>query len=154
MRERRRILDRIRREGGMEIAARNKNNYLEAKRAFNENRIEDCVLFYAPDHEIKSRKSEKGRQEIGKFFETLHATWPGLQITVEQAVAEGDWVMGRSRTVATHSKTVLGAQPTNRQIETVFWDQHRFNAEGLIVESWNLTDSLAIMQQLGLVKGP
>jgi predicted ester cyclase len=154
MPERRRILDRIRREGRMEIAARNKKNYLEAKRAFNENRIDDCVLFYAPDHEIRSRKSEKGRQEIRKFFETLHATWPDIRIDVEQAVAEDDWVMGRSRTTATHSKTVLGVPPTDRRIETVFWDQHRFNAEGLIVESWNLTDSLAIMQQLGLVKGP
>ena len=27
----------------------------------------------------------------------------------------------------------------------------RFNAEGQIVETWNLTDSLAIMQQLGLI---
>ncbi len=136
------------------IAARNKKNYLEAKRAFNENRIDDCVGFYAPGHEIKSRPSEKGRQEIRKFFETLHATWPGLRIDVEHALAEGDWVMGRSRTVATHSKPVLGVPPTDKQIETVFWDLHRFNAEGLIVESWNLTDSLAIMQQLGLLKGP
>ncbi len=134
----------------MEIAARNKKNYLEAKRAFNENRIDDCVLFYAPDHEIKSRSSEKGRAEIRKFFETLHATWPGLRIDVEHAVAEDDWVMGHSRTVATHSKTVLGVAPTNRRIETVFWDLHRFDAAGLIVESWNLTDSLAILQQLGL----
>ncbi len=136
------------------IAARNKKNYLEAKRAFNENRIDDCVLFYAPGHEIKSRKSAKGRQEIRKFFETLHATWPGLRIDVEHALAEDDWVMGHSRTVATHSKPVLGVAPTNRRIEAVFWDLHRFDAEGLIVESWNLTDSLAIMQQLGLLKGP
>lgn len=140
------------------IAARNKKNYLEAKRAFNENRIDDCAGFYAPDHQIRSRPSaqgqHKGRQEIRKFFETLHATWPGLRIDVEHAVAEDDWVMGHSRTVATHSKPVLGVPPTSRRIETAFWDLHRFDAEGLIVESWNLTDSLAIMQQLGLLKGP
>jgi predicted ester cyclase len=66
-------------------------------------------------------------------------------------VAEGDWVMGRSKSTATHSKTVLGAAPTNKTVETTFWDLHRFDAKGLIIETWNLTDNLAIMQQLGLM---
>jgi predicted ester cyclase len=45
----------------------------------------------------------------------------------------------------------MGVAPTNREIRTTFWDMHRFNAEGRIVETWNLTDNLTIMQQLGLV---
>jgi len=97
----------------LSIAARNKKNYLEAKQAFNENRIDDCVLFYAPGHEIKSRPSEKGRQEIRKFFENLHVTWPGLRIDVEHAVAEDDWVMGHSRTTATHSNPHFPDEPLN-----------------------------------------
>jgi predicted ester cyclase len=31
---------------------------------------------------------------------------------------------------------------------------HRFSEDGLIVQSWNLMDSLAIMSQLGLLPGP
>jgi predicted ester cyclase len=42
----------------------------------------------------------------------------------------------------------MGVAPTNRRIETAFWDLHRFNHDGLIVETWNIIDSLAIMQQL------
>jgi hypothetical protein len=42
----------------------------------------------------------------------------------------------------------MGAAPTNRRIESVFWDLHRFDADGLIVESWNLMDGLSILQQL------
>jgi predicted ester cyclase len=45
----------------------------------------------------------------------------------------------------------MGAAPTNRQVHATFWDMHRFDADGRIVETWNLMDSLAIMQQLGLV---
>jgi predicted ester cyclase len=45
----------------------------------------------------------------------------------------------------------MGAAPTNRQVQATFWDMHRFGADGRIVETWNLIDSLAIMQQLGLV---
>lgn len=36
---------------------------------------------------------------------------------------------------------------------TTFCDLHRFDDEGSIIETWNLMDSLAIMQQLGMLKG-
>jgi len=135
-----------------EIAARNKENYLKAKEAFNNKRVEECILFYAADHEVKSKQSEKGRDGIRKFLEGLHQTWPGIRITVEHAVAEDDWVMGRSVATATHSQVVLGVQPTGKKITATFWDLHRFDDDGLIVETWNLMDSLAIMQQIGLLK--
>jgi putative ABC transport system substrate-binding protein len=37
------------------------------------------------------------------------------------------------------------------KVQATFWDMHRFDADGRIVETWNLMDSLAILQQLGLV---
>lgn len=58
--------------------------------------------------------------------------------------------MGHCTTTATHSEPVMGVAPTNRRVQATFWDLHRFNEQGQIVETWNLTDSLAIMQQLGL----
>jgi predicted ester cyclase len=136
----------------IEIAAKNKANYLKAKEAFNNNRIDECILFYAPDHEVRSKQSEKGRDGIRTFLEGLHQTWPDIQITVEHSVAEGNWVMGRSVATATHSQVVLGVQPTDKTITATFWDLHLFDEDGLIVETWNLMDSLAIMQQIGLLK--
>ncbi|MBP6731058.1 MAG: ester cyclase, partial [Chitinophagales bacterium] len=64
----------------------------------------------------------------------------------------GDWVMGRSVATATHSQVVLGVPPTNKKITATFWDLHLFNEEGVIIETWNLLDNLAIMQQVGLLK--
>ena len=61
--------------------------------------------------------------------------------------------MGHCTTIAIHAKPIMGIAPTNRRIETTFWDLHRFNERGQIVETWNLIDSLAIMRQLGLVAG-
>ncbi len=135
-------------------AARNKARYLEAKAAFNRNDLEACLAFYAETHEIKSKPSTKDRAEIAAFLAGIRQQWPDLQIVVEHAVAEHDWVMGRSRATATHSTTVFGVPPTQRRIDTTFWDLHRFDAEGRIVETWNLMDSLAIMGQLGLLPGP
>ena len=136
----------------IEIAARNKENYLKAKEAFNNKKVDECILFYATNHEVKSKQSEKGRDGIQKFLESLHQTWPDIQITVEHSVAEGDWVMGRSVATATHSQVVLGIQPTNRKITATFWDLHLFDEDGLIIETWNLMDNLAIMQQIGILK--
>lgn len=135
----------------IEKTKRNKENYLKAKEAFNKNKIDECILFYAPNHEVKSKPSAKGREGIQKFLEGLHETWADIQITVEHAVAEDNWVMGRSVATATHSKVVLGVPPTNKIIIAVFWDLHLFDDEGLIVETWNLMDNLAIMQQIGLL---
>jgi predicted ester cyclase len=135
-----------------EIAKRNKDNYLKAKEAFNNKRVDECLLFYAKNHEVKSKQNVKGRDGIQKFLEGLHQTWPDIQITVEQSVAEDNWVMGRSVATATHSQVVLGVQPTGKKITATFWDLHLFDEDGLIIETWNLIDNLAIMQQIGLLK--
>jgi predicted ester cyclase len=136
------------------ISSRNKENYLKAKAAFNRKDMAGCMTYYAPDHHIRSRDFGPGRQHIERFLSSMHETWPDLVIVVEHAVAEDDWVVGRCTTTATHARTVMGAAPTNRQVQATFWDMHRFDADGRIVETWNLMDSLAIMQQLGLVPTP
>lgn len=132
-------------------ALRNKDNYLKAKDAFNAKDMATCMSYYALDHQIRSRPVGPGRQHIEQFLGGLHDTWSNLKIVVDHAVAEDDWVAGRCTTTAIHSKPVMGVAPTNREVRTTFWDMHRFNAEGKIVETWNVLDSLAIMQQLGLV---
>jgi len=136
----------------IEAAARNKANYLKAKEAFNKKQVDECILFYAPDHEVKSKQSEKGREGIRNFLEGLHRSWADLEITVEHVLAEDNRVMGRSVATATHTKVILGVQPTHKKITAAFWDLHLFNEDGLIIETWNLMDNLAIMQQIGLVK--
>jgi predicted ester cyclase len=132
-------------------AARNKDNYLKAKAAFNEGDLDRCMSYYAPDHRLRSRDVGPGRKHIEQALASTRESWPDLQIVVEHAVAEDDWVMGHCTTTATHTKPVMGVAPTGRRIQATFWDLHRFDPQGRIVETWNLTDSLAIMQQLGLV---
>lgn len=132
-------------------AQRNKQNYLRAKDAYNARDLDTCLGYYAPDHQIMSRPTPRGREHIRKFFEETIATWPDIRIDVANALAEDDWVMGRSITTATHSSPVMGVPATQKPVETTFWDLHRFNDEGLIIETWNLMDSLSIMKQLGLL---
>ena len=132
-------------------ATRNKANYLAAKAAYNARDLDGCLAHYAPGHQIMSKPTPPGREHIRAFFEGTFAAWPDIQIVVENALAEDDWVMGRSISTATHSATVMGVPPTGKKIVTGFWDLHRFDEDGLIAQTWNLMDSLAIMQQLGVV---
>jgi predicted ester cyclase len=132
-------------------AQRNKENYLQAKAAFNAKDMAGCMSYYALDHQIRSKPVGPGREHIEQFLSGIHETWSDFKIIVDHAIAEDDWVAGRCTSTGIHSKPVMGVAPTYREIRTTFWDMHRFNAEGKIVETWNLTDSLTIMQQLGVV---
>lgn len=129
--------------------ARNKQNYLNAKAHFNARDIAACVAHYAPEHKVVVSPGAPPAPPIKLFFEQTIATWPDIEMVVEHAVAEDDWVMGRSVARATHAVPLMGIEPTHKTIETTFWDLHRFNADGLIVETWNLMDGLSIMRQLG-----
>jgi predicted ester cyclase len=128
--------------------ARNKGSYLAAKAAYNARELEQCLAFYAPEHRIMSHP---GGAPIRAFLEGTLAAWPDLRLEVAHVVAEDDWVMGRSVATATHTTPVMGLPPTGKQVTTTFWDLHRFDEAGLIVETWNLMDSLALMRQLGLL---
>jgi predicted ester cyclase len=136
-----------------DASARNKQNYLAAKAAFNARDLDACIAFYAPDHRISSQAGQPA-PSIRRFFEQTIAAWPDIRIDVAHAVAEDDWVMGRSIAAATHVNRVMGVDATQKRIETVFWDLHRFNQDGLIVETWNLMDGVSMMQQLGLIPPP
>ncbi len=130
----------------MDRAKRNKRNYLQAKAAFNTRELDRCANFYAPDHRLMSQ--QHASPSIRNFFEQTIATWPDIQIDVEHAVAEDDWVMGKSIARATHSGTALGIPATHKLVRTSFWDLHRFNDDGLIIESWNLMDGPSLMRQI------
>jgi steroid delta-isomerase-like uncharacterized protein len=132
----------------MDQAKRNKRSYLDAKTAFNARDLDACIAFYAPDHRIVSRESGDDAPSIRRFLERAIAAWPDIELRVEHIVAEDDWVMGRSIAAATHSTAAMGAPPTQKRVETTFWDLHRFDANGLIIESWNLMDVASIMRQI------
>ena len=136
---------------GRPPAARNKANYLAAKAAYNARELDQCLAFYAREHQIMSRPTPPGREHIRAFLEGTLAGWPDLRLEVAQVVAEDDWVMGRCVATATHTTAVMGVAPTGKQVVTTFWDLHRFDDSGLIVQTWNLMDSLVLMQQLGLL---
>lgn len=72
------------------------------------------------------------------------------QITIEDMVAEGDKVVARITWRGKHSGDFRGVPPTGRQIEIAAFIVERIR-DGRSVEHWSLFDSMAMMQQMGLI---
>ena len=55
--------------------ARNKATYIAAKAAYNARELEQCLTFYAREHQIMSRPAPPGREHIRAFLEGTLAGW-------------------------------------------------------------------------------
>ena len=75
---------------------------------------------------------------------------PDLTITIDSAVAEGDRVSTRWTGTGTHSGMLLGIPATNKVVTVSGIDICRI-ADGRIVEYWQELDTLALLQQLGVI---
>ena len=79
--------------------------------------------------------------------------FPDLQITIEDAVGEGDLVAQRVHFTGTHTGEFQGLPPTNRKVSFSGLELNRFE-DGRVVEHWFQLDALGLLQQLGLMVVP
>ena len=76
-------------------------------------------------------------------------TFPDVQATVEDLMADGDKVVARVSYRGTH-QAFRGIPPTEKQITVMGINIFRI-ANGKLVEHWGLTDRLAVLQQMDVV---
>jgi predicted ester cyclase len=113
----------------------------------NPDLIEECYppdfVWHGPDQDIR------GYEQAKQLSYTFLAAFPDAQITDEDVIAEGEKVVRRYTTHATHQgETELFGPPTGRQIELKGITIHRIEG-GKIVEEWESYDNLSMMKQLG-----
>jgi len=83
----------------------------------------------------------------------VRQAFPDAHVTIEDIVAEGDRVVFRDTTRATHKGEFLGIPPTGKQ--ATWAEMHIFRiADGKIVEHWHNEDMFSILQQLGAIPTP
>jgi steroid delta-isomerase-like uncharacterized protein len=78
---------------------------------------------------------------------------PDLRVVVEDMIAEGDKVAVRYTLEGTHEGELFGVPPTGQRlsIKSISIEQV---SDGKIREHWRITDTLDMMQQLGVVPEP
>lgn len=76
--------------------------------------------------------------------------FPDLRLTIEQQVAEGEFVTTRWSARGTHEGDLMGIAPTGKQSTVTGITIDRIT-DGRFVESWTNWDTLGMLQQLGVV---
>lgn len=92
----------------------------------------------------------EGRKQLASM---IYAAFPGLHLTLEHAVAEGDRVAVRWTCSGPHKGEYMGVAPTGKQVTWTGMSIHRVKG-GKIVESWDQVDNRGVMRQLGGVPPP
>jgi predicted ester cyclase len=81
------------------------------------------------------------------FFTKLQGAFSDIEITVEQTIAEGEWVASRWIARMTHRGDQLGVPATGRRVEVSGMSMGRFHGDKM-VEGWNNWDQMALMEQI------
>ena len=98
-------------------------------------------------------KEAHGIEEFKQSFGELYDAFPDTQFTIDDIIVEGDKAAIRSTITFTHTGEFMGRPPTNKKVTLWAIEIYQF-AGGKIVEAWSRTDTLGMMQQLGVIPTP
>ncbi len=90
------------------------------------------------------------RKQVQQNIIQSHVGLPDVHIAIEDIITEGDRVVTRYTLRGTHQGELRGIPPTGRRVTLQGIVISRV-VEGRIVEEWNLSDKLGLMQQLGVI---
>ena len=92
-----------------------------------------------------------GQAEAAKQgAENFRRGFPDVISTIEDLIAEGNKVVARWRSRATHQGEYMGIPPTGKEVKFTGTSVYRIE-EGKIAESWNSEDQFGLMRQIGAV---
>lgn len=81
----------------------------------------------------------------------VRRTYPDFHLTVEQQIAEGEWVATRVTARGTHEGTWLGMKPTGKRVEMTAVNIDRV-VDGRIVEHGGAADLLEPLLRIGAIR--
>jgi steroid delta-isomerase-like uncharacterized protein len=94
-----------------------------------------------------------GIAAMNNIITSCRAAFHGLQVTIEDMLADGDRVACRFTARGIHKGEFMGLPPTGREIAMTGIEIFRLQ-EGKIAELWGEANLTGLMQQLGILPGP
>jgi predicted ester cyclase len=92
-------------------------------------------------------------EELAGHIAFFDAVFPQYEIFADEMTAEGNRVVVRARLKGVHEGEFNGILPTHRTVEFPFVISYEIE-NGKIVHHWLLADSMALMEQLGVMSVP
>jgi predicted ester cyclase len=78
------------------------------------------------------------------------AGFSDLHVEVDELIAESDKVVARLTYSGTHDGDLFGIPATRRRVSVRQFAVYRIT-DGKVVEEWEVSDQLGLMQQLGVI---
>jgi uncharacterized protein len=108
---------------------------------------DDGVVIYGSS----ALPNAKGPKEIGALLKSFFAGFPDLNSNIVEVFdADGDRVVGRFLTKATHTAEFMGVPPTGKQVSIHGAAIFRIK-DGKVIEEFNMDDLFGLAQQIGAV---
>jgi predicted ester cyclase len=119
----------------------------------NTGAVDRLAEFIAPEY---AEMHDNVRYPIGLAGAAEHVTgvrrtYPDLHLTVEQQIAEGEWVVTRVTMRGTHQGEWLGIRPTGKPVEMTAVNIDRV-VNGRIVEHGGAANLLGPLLQIGAIR--
>jgi steroid delta-isomerase-like uncharacterized protein len=118
---------------------------------YNKKNLGAYGQFYATDwvcHPSPPGMSS-GLDGMRQWHTLTNKAFPDMQVKLEDILAEGDKIACRWTATATHKGEFMGTPATGKQVTITGIHIDRI-AGGKIVETWNYSDMMGAMQQLGM----
>ncbi|HEX8284862.1 MAG TPA: ester cyclase [Pyrinomonadaceae bacterium] len=93
----------------------------------------------------------RGPANFRVFHQQFREAFPGVEVSVDDAISEGDKVAARCTVRARHEGDSLGLRATQKPVEFTGMTFARVRG-GKIVEAWNNFDFMTMYQQLGALR--
>jgi predicted ester cyclase len=119
----------------------------------NTGNVDELARFISPDYiESHDKTGQSGGLEGAKrHILGVRQTYPDLRVTIEQQIAEGDWVVSRITARGTHLGTWLGRKPTGKMVEITGVNIDQV-VEGRIVEHGGAANLLQPLLEIGAIQ--
>lgn len=93
----------------------------------------------------------KGLEAAKRHVLGVRQTYPDLKVTVEQQIAEGEWVVTRVTGRGTHLGLWLGMKPTGKTVEITAVNVDRI-VDGRIVEHGGAGNTFEALLKIGAIQ--
>jgi len=98
-----------------------------------------------------SRRLKPGVGGLREYYAALRLAFPDMRLASEDMIAEGEKVAHRYTFYGTHKGAYMGVAPTMKLVVTPGIVVNLFK-NGKCVETWQSTDALGFLTQLGVVQ--
>lgn len=137
----------------VDVAAENKAIVLRSlEELYNKGNVDLADEFYAAEyvwHNV-SGPDIHGFEGMKEHVAIVRNAFPDIHITADDMIGEGDKVVTRWTIVGTHKGDFAGIPPTGVQVTFTGILISRLEG-GKIVEEWENSDVLGLLQQLGVI---